>query len=205
MEKLQKTAKALDAFFRITYRIVMILNILALVIIALSLYLCLGDSDVLRFFGNSLITSLDFGSIRFQIAPEALQSGSAGSIYFLSTLLVGLGALAVYMLMIRNVRALLAPMKEGLPFDSAVAHSFRNLGWLTIAQGILTLIQSGLLQGSILKAYNLAELFLNENINAVTTYYNFDFTFVIAALVFFGLSYIFHYGQELQQLSDETL
>ena len=204
MEKLKKTAGTLDTFFKITYRITIVFNIIGIAIIVLFLLLCLMAPGLFGSITSAITTQLDFGGIRFRLA-EGIQQGSAGAVYFLGSLILGAAELAVYVLMIRNIRSILAPMKEALPFDAAVAKSFRNLGILTILSGGLKLILEFLVSGSLVRSLDLSALFLSDQITAVTTYYNFDFTFVITALVFFSLSYIFRYGEELQQLSDETL
>lgn len=204
MEKLKKTAGTLDTFFKITYRITIVFNIIGIAIIMLFLLQCLMAPGLFGSITSAMTTQLDFGGIRFRLA-EGIQQGSTGAVYFLGSLILGAAELAVYVLMIRNIRSILAPMKEALPFDAAVAKSFRNLGVLTILRGGLKLILEFLVSGSLVRSLDLSALFLSDQITAVTTYYNFDFTFVITALVFFSLSYIFRYGEELQQLSDETL
>lgn len=204
MEKLKKTAGTLDTFFKITYRITIVFNIIGIAIIVLFLLLCLMAPGLFGSITSAMTTQLDFGGIRFRLA-EGIQQGSTGAVYFLGSLILGAAELAVYVLMIRNIRSILAPMKEALPFDAAVAKSFRNLGVLTILSGGMKLILEFLVSGSLVRSLDLSALFLSDQITAVTTYYNFDFTFVITALVFFSLSYIFRYGEELQQLSDETL
>lgn len=204
MQKLQKIARTLDTFFKVTYRITLVINIIGVVIIAIFLLLCLGAPGLFQHITSAMTTSLDFGGIRFQLA-EGVQQGSTGTVFFLGSLIVGTAGLAVFVLMIRNIRSILAPMKEALPFDRAVAQGFRKLGILAIAGGLLDLILEYFVNGSLVRSLDLAELFLSDRITSVTTYYNFDFTFVITALVLFGLSYIFRYGEELQQLSDETL
>ena len=204
MEKLKKTAGTLDTFFKITYRVTLTFNIIGIVIIVLFLLLCLMAPGLFGSITSAMTTQLDFGGIRFRLA-EGLRQGSTGAVHFLGSLMIGAAGLTVYVLMIRNIRSLLAPMKEGLPFDTAVAKGFRNLGLLTILSGALNLILEFLVNGSLVRSLDLSALFISEQITAVTTYYNFDFTFVVTALVFFGLSYIFRYGEELQQLSDETL
>lgn len=204
MEKLKKTANTLDLFFKVTYRITLVFNIIGIVIIVLFLLLCLMAPGLFGSITSGMATSLDFGGIQFRLA-DGISRGSTGALYFISSLIVGVAGLTVYVLMIRNIRSILAPMKEALPFDTAVAKGFRNLGILTILSGGLNLILEFFVNGSLVRSLDLRALFLSEKITAVTTYYNFDFTFVITALVLFGLGYIFRYGEQLQQLSDETL
>ena len=204
MEKLKKTANTLDTFFKITYRITLVLNIIGIVIVAAFLLLCLMAPGLFGSITSAMTTSLDFGGIQFRLA-RSFSQGHTGAFYFISSLVVGIAGLTIYVLMIRNIRSILAPMKEALPFDSAVTKGFRNLGILTILSGGLDLCLEFFVNGSLIRSLDLQELFLSSKIEAVSTYYNFDFTFVITALLFFGLSYVFCYGEQLQQLSDETL
>ena len=53
--------------------------------------------------------------------------------------------------------------------------------------------------------YQLNALLLSDKITKVTFNYSFDFSFLLIAAVLYLLSLVFSYGQELQQLSDETL
>lgn len=206
MDKLQKTARTLDTFFKITYWFTLILNIFAVLIIALFLFFCLSAPELFGNLTDSLIRTLDFGGISFRIAESFPHQSSYGTVYFFMGLTLGTLAVTLYVLMLRSIRRILAPMKEGLPFSTEVAAGFRNLGWLTTVLGILELTAVFSVDTPFkARAYDLHALFVGDGITAVTTYYNFDFTFILAALVLFGLSYIFHYGTELQQLSDETL
>lgn len=205
MKKLQKTARALDSFFKITYRLTLFLNIIGLAIIVFALVLALGNGALLDRMGLSLVQKLDFGGAVFQVADAYLPDAGVGKGYYLASIVLGLLALPLYVLAIRCIRNILAPMKDGLPFTKAVAENLKRLGWLTVAGGIVNMAADFCTNRMVIGAYDLAELFVSDKITAVTTYYHFDFTFIVAAVMLFGLSYVFTYGQELQQLSDETL
>ena len=56
-----------------------------------------------------------------------------------------------------------------------------------------------------MKAYDLHLLLLSEKISHVEFMFVFDLSFLVVYGVLLLLSYIFRYGEELQQLSDETL
>lgn len=57
----------------------------------------------------------------------------------------------------------------------------------------------------LINAYSLDELFTSEAIEKTEFVLTINFEFVLIACVVFFLSYIFNYGQTLQQESDETL
>ncbi len=206
MDPIRKTARTLDAFFRIAYRITIAANILVSIPLVIVLFLCVSSPELLELISVGLVQKLHFGSASFTLAPE-VTAGAAGTgtFYLVAGLTIGVVGIALFVLTIRCIRRILAPMKEGLPFAREVAENFRKLGWLAIAGGVLDLILELALDGAVLRAYDMGELFLSEKITAVNISYTLDFTFVLLALILFGFSYIFRYGQELQQLSDETL
>ena len=205
MEKLKKTASILDTILNIIYRIYLVFNVIAGIVIAFVLYLCLGDSTIIDLFTSYLLLKLNFGGITFTLS-DTVHPMLDNSFWLMGVpLLMGFAGMILFIMMIRRVRYLLEPMKNGEPFSWLVHANFRELGWLVIANGVLNLCFTAYQSYIQTNAYNLADLFLNDKITAVSTSYHFDFTFVIWALALFGLSYIFRYGQELQKLSDETL
>ena len=106
---------------------------------------------------------------------------------------------------IRAIREILAPMKDGMPFHNTVSTNFRKLARYTCALGIglnlLDIVNKILLT----KAYDLHLLLLSEKIPHLDFHITFDLTFLFIAAILLLLSYIFRYGEEVQQLSDETL
>ena len=106
---------------------------------------------------------------------------------------------------IRIIRDVLRPMTEGKPFESAVSDKLRKLSWISlIGGGVLSLAK---MIGEIVlyNVYDLGSVFLNTNIVACSAEFKLDMTFIAVFCVLHLLSYIFKYGEELQQLSDETL
>ena len=106
---------------------------------------------------------------------------------------------------VKAIRGILAPMKEGKPFHNAVSTNLHKLANCACSLGIglnmLEIISNILL----VKAYDLHLLLLSEKILHVEFMFNFDLSFLVIYGVLLLLSYIFRYGEELQQLSDETL
>lgn len=201
MEKLQKTAKHLDTFFKIIYRVTFAAVIIASVAIAIMWLLYLGDPDILELFHPDL----DFGMISFRLADSVAPSGRYGFLFLLLGSVVGILDTIVFCMMFCTIRSILAPLKEGRPFHDEIAPNLKKLGWLTIANGIIGNVGNLITHGNLLSGYNLSELFLSDKITRVTIDYTFTTSFILYAVLLFLLSYIFQYGGELQQLSDETL
>ena len=103
------------------------------------------------------------------------------------------------------IREILQPMKEEKPFDSVVSTNLKKLARLSINLGILGNII--ILSEQILTVfvYDLPSLLISDKITHVGGMFQVDLTFLIYWAILLLLSYVFRYGEELQQLSDETL
>ena len=102
-------------------------------------------------------------------------------------------------------RKILLPMKEGLPFDESVYKNFRKLGFFTLIGGGLISAGRVLIDTISYRAYEVQNLFISDKIIECRLEPRIDLGFILIALVFFLMSYIFRYGAELQKQSDETL
>ena len=96
-------------------------------------------------------------------------------------------------------------MIEKEPFHETLAINLKRLAWLVLIDGLL---KEGyeLINSIFIRRYiDWNTLFYNEYITGVQIDYTFNTTFIIFAIALYMLSHVFKYGQELQQLSDETL
>lgn len=201
MNKLQKTAKGLDTLFKFAYRISMVGIVISCIAIAIMWLLYLGDPDIL----DLLQTDLNFGMIKFTLADSVEPANHFGFLYLALGSIISIADVIVFCMIFHAIRGILAPLKEGRPFHDDIVHYLKKLGWLTIVGGIITNLGTLVISGNLLPAYNLGELFLSDKITRVSTSYSFSLTFILYAVILFLLSWIFEYGGELQQLSDETL
>lgn len=205
MNKLKKTASILDTIIKIIYRIYLVVNVIAGIIIFFVLYLCLADQKIIGLFSTGLLRKLNFGGISFTLS-DSIQPMLNNSFWLMGIpLIIGFAGMILFVMVLRRFRYILEPMKEGNPFVWQVYANFRELGFLTLAGGVLDLFLTAYQSYTFTTAYDFNALFLSDKITAVTTSYHFDFSFILIALVLFGMSYIFHYGEVLQKLSDETL
>ena len=197
MEKMKKTARGLDKFFKVLYVLVWVL----VAILALSLVLMAAAPFIEPL--RTTINTLELGGFTFTLAPGYGWDGSPAYSVVMLTLAVVYVILAGWE--IRIIRKILKPMTEGVAFHDSVGGNLKKLGWLQIAGGLLSNAAAFAGQLLILNAYDLEQLFVSEKITAVNLGYELDISFVVTAAVFFLASYIFRYGTKLQQLSDETL
>lgn len=105
---------------------------------------------------------------------------------------------------IQLLRKLLALVSQQRPFSGA-SHILKRLGWVSLSVALIQNVTDWFLQRQTNIGYQLSKLFLGSSITEVTFLYEPDSTFLIVSVVVFILSGVFHYGEELQQLSDETL
>lgn len=99
----------------------------------------------------------------------------------------------------------MVPMMEGNPFDHSVSDYLKKLGLLTLLYGIVGNIGAAMITSMKMNHYQLERLVDGKNILAIAPEYQLELGFLIIFFVFLLASYIFKYGAELQQLSDETL
>ena len=113
--------------------------------------------------------------------------------------------LSVLWLGFRYARKIMAVMMEGNPFDHSVSEHLKKLSYLTLVYGIVGNAGSWIMTAMKMNHYQLQRLADGEQILSIMPKYQLDLGFLIVFFVFLLASYIFRYGAQLQQLSDETL
>ena len=106
---------------------------------------------------------------------------------------------------LKVIRSILAPMKEGRPFDGEVPAGLRKLAWVCLVGGGLIQLLGIASRILLVNALPMDMIFSSPAIESVEYVYMFDFGFVWMFIVMILLARIFEYGQKLQQESDETL
>ena len=203
MNNLSNTAKKLDKIFEIARIVLGALAIAAVVgILLIGLAYVMGWDP--EFIGTGY-ASFNVGFLELEAAP-----GYAPDPWLI--LAHGAFSLAVGILLLLDgrrgigyIRGILQPMTEDKPFDSSASINLKKLAKLSIRIGILANII--ILSESIIMVfvYDLPGLLLNEKISHITGTFQVDPSFLIYWAIFTLLSYVFQHGQQLQQLSDETL
>jgi len=202
MEQLMKTAKALRGLFKVLsviLKIAMVVCMVGLVIIAAGLLFDLDPGMIGEGYENISLGVLEFSlADGYAPAPQTVLSQLAVEI---------VGALVVAFVCgkaIACVLEILDPMTEGKPFTNVISANLKKLSVYIIVMGVgVNLIQ--LAETVMSSGHLLRPLLEGGAFTKVTIQYGFDLSFLVTASVLFLLSYIFRYGEELQQLSDETL
>ncbi len=206
MEKLMKTAEKLDSFFKVLQRIIKISMIVAVCVLGVLTVANFVNSDAVIANGHY---SIDMGPITIKMA-EAYSPEDNGMVLVYSWITIGLiiiAAVASYYAF-EQVRKILQPMAQGNPFHHSVSVNIRKMAYVSIVLGIVANIASFIETFSAMNAINKLKIFetVKEGIiHSITVNYNMDLTFLIVFFILLLMSYIFHYGEELQQQVDETL
>ena len=103
------------------------------------------------------------------------------------------------------IREILDPMKEEKPFDTIVSTNLKKLARLSINLGILGNLIILSEQIMTVFVYDLPSLLISDKITHVGGMFNVDLAFLVYWAILLLLSYVFRYGEQLQQLSDETI
>lgn len=203
MEKLTITAKKLDKVFEIAHIVVSALGVACLVFIAFIGIAYFLDLDP-ELIGTGY-ESFDVGFLELEVAEAFAPDKWLVLLQALIVLIAGTRLLWECRQGIGCIRAILAPMMQGQPFDGAVSINLKKLAKSSVVLGILFNIIMLTEQIMAVFVYDLPGLLISEKITHVSGMFQVDLTFVVCWAVFLLLSYVFRYGEQLQQLSDETL
>lgn len=203
MNNLINTSKKLDTFFKILGTVLRALSIAALVCVVLIVVALLLKLDP-EMIGTGY-ASVDLAFLELTVADGFAPDQRLVLIQGAIVLALGLVNTVICEAGVRCIRRILDPMTQGIPFQDEISKNLKKLAKLSIILGIgLNLMQ---LAGQIMTVviFDLQTLLISDKITHVTANFSFDLTFLAVAAILLLLSHIFRYGQQLQQLEDETL
>ena len=203
MNNLSNTAKKLDKVFEIVHIVLGALAIACIVGVALILvaYIFKMDPEMI----GAGYENFDIGFLELQVSPNHAPNKWLVLLQGAITLLVGCRLAYDGRRGVGYIREILHPMTEEKPFDTVVSTNLKKLAKLSINLGILYNIIILSEQIMTVFVYDLPSLLVSEKIIHVSGMFNVDLTFLIYWAILLLLSYVFRYGEQLQQLSDETL
>ena len=196
--KMVKTAAVLDKITKILGGIARVCGFVCLVFVVL--VLILGE----KMFAPGT-NVLELGFVEFQLSADFQVITPAVKSFTVISLVIAAVSCFIFYFIMKYLRAVLSSVKEGRPFEKAVCDSFRKLGILTLAGGLVSELFQWVQQLLLLRAYPMDEIFASPAITGMEINFIMDPGFILISLVFFLLSWVFSYGSELQRQSDETL
>ncbi len=149
--------------------------------------------------------SLDLGAISLTLSTAATPDPSKILLVVAGELEVALAALALCRRLEACFRTILAPIQEGVPFRNEVSQSLKTAAVYTLIMGVVANIGIVVEDVNFTQVYDLPSLLVGDAITYVTIRYQMELNFLIPAATLLLLSFVFRYGESLQQLSDETL
>ena len=196
--KMSRSAANLDIFARVGSRIAFAAGIVCIVTAFLTLI-----------FGNKMFTggamTLDLDFIKFHLNENTYVNEQFLKLYVSAATLGGSILCFLLSYIFKLFREILSPMKAGRPFEKGISEHLKKVGWAVLIGGLLSELVGIGARLLLIKAYSLHELFSSSVIAKTEFVFTMNFDFVLLACAIFLLSYVFTYGQVLQQDSDETL
>ena len=203
MNNLSTTARKLDKILEIAHIVLGALAIACIVgvaLIAVAYILKLDPAMIGTGYEN-----FDIGYLELTVSADYAPDKWLVLLQAAITLLVSCRLMYESRRGVGYVREILLPMKEEKPFDSIVSTNLKKLAKLSITLGILYNIIILSEQIMTVFVYDLPGMLISEKIAHVGGMFTVDPAFLIYWAILLLLSYVFRYGEQLQQLSDETL
>ena len=203
MNNLSNTAKKLDKIFEIAHIVLgaMAIGFMVCVVLIAAAYILKLDPSMI----GTAYENFNIGFLELTVAQGYAPDKWLVLLQAAISLLVGCRLMYEGRRGVGYIREILNPMKEEKPFDTIVSTNLKKLARLSITIGILYNIIILSEQLMTVFVYGLPSLLLSEKIVHVDGMFQVDLAFVVYWAILLLLSYVFRYGEELQQLSDETL
>ena len=206
MDKLMKTSKKLDTFFKVLQKIIKITMIVAVCVVVVLTVANFVNPDAVIAEGYY---SIDVGSVTINLT-EGYSREDNNMVLSYVWIVMGLAAVAgvaVYYAL-GQIRKILQPMTEGNPFHPTVSTNIRKIAYVRIVLGVIANVVSFLQSfGAVamIEKIKLLDYVKEGTIQSITANSQIDLTFLVVFFILLLVSYIFRYGEELQQQVDETL
>lgn len=203
MKNLNSTAKTMDTVFNvleILAKIAFVGIIVGLVIIAVGFAFDLDPDLIGTGYG-----SIEVGSLKLDLAEDAVPNKKLILLQVAIEMAASLFLVFIMIQGIRCIRNILQPMMDGTPFFQGVGQKLKTLAIYCFILGAAVNLAQIVSTAMMVIGFDLEKLLLNEKITHITINATLDATFLLTGAILLLLSYIFRHGEQLQQLSDETL
>ena len=200
MEKLMKTSKTVDTILKVLYKIMQVSGIIILVGIGICVI-----AELTGLLPVSEISAITISDVTMEFKEPVTVSSSFATIEMATVMGMALIVICIMMYLFRVLRRILAPMIVGKPFDGTVSGNIKKLGIALITGGLVLDIVKAIGSNIAFYLYDIAKLCLSDSVSKITVNNQISMTNVLIGVLVILLSYVFRYGEELQQQADETL
>ena len=198
INKLTRTAGNLDTLAKVGAALTKAAAIVFLIFAAL--VFLLGENIL-----SDISLNLNLGFLKIYLADAYYGLSPALKLYMAVTLTSASLVCWIFGYGLSLVRKVLAPMKQGRPFEEHIPGVLRKIAWLVIIGGTVTEVLGIINKALTMKAFPMEEIFSSPAVDYIETVLDFDLNYVILGCVILFLSYVFQYGRTLQVEADETL
>ena len=198
MDKMIKTAKNLNIMARAAFWTCIVCAGLLTVVVIVIMFL---DDAV---FGNAT-TSLILGPVSLELANDATPSPDVVRLRIVSGFFIIIPLVFFACMVLRVIRNILEPMSKGQPFSNTVSKDLHRLAVISLVAGAFYEISLAIHTMVTFGNFRLEQLFNYGLVSNITVEYKINLWFIVIFVILQLMSYVFKYGEELQQLSDETL
>ena len=200
MKKVMRISEILNTFAGVAKVIFRVAALLVAACVAILLFV----SPHHNLWRNADYT-LQLGSVTLDMIPDGAISPASARNGIIAGLLLCIPLLLLGAKFLHLIQEILTPMSHGKPFDRQVSVSLRKLSFITLIAGFIYEAGHILLTALRMYSVNLDTLFNTAFVSGYTVNLTFDGNFIFVFAALYLMSHVFRYGEELQQLSDETL
>ena len=163
---------------------------------------------LMKVFGDKMVAgevTLDLDFVKLHLAQQYGGISGLALNHIDVVLITGCVCCIVIRYGIRYLRGILAPVKEGRPFDGDVSANMKKFGWVILTGGAAVQVLGVVYRMLLARTLPMDEILSSSVIEKVEYVFTLDLNFVLVGCLILLLSRIFEYGHQLQQESDETL
>lgn len=202
MGKLQNTSKKLDVLFKVFQKITVIgMGVAILAVLSLSIANWFNPNAVI----GEDFNIVDVGPVTIELSQNLAPNNETILIYAWIMIFLGMVWAAVLYYAFGIARKILKPMIEGRPFDSDIGYSIKRIAYVILVFGVVQNVGTVIDTISTVRLFELTNFADAANVQSITANFTLNLDFLVLFFILLLLSYVFHYGAELQKLSDETL
>jgi len=200
MNKLTKSAKLLSTLLNLLFWFLLVRSALLGIMYLQSLASLFLEPEQ----GTMYLTGITLDYLSITAENGIVIDRVHARIYTFITCVICLVQTPLFCYGIQLLRKVLRSAANQRPFSGA-ASILRRMGWVSTALAVISNATHWGLIYLFEHGYQMADLLVGDTITSVAFHYEPDWTFVLTAVVLFLMCWVFRYGEELQQLSDETL
>lgn len=195
MNNIQNPSKRINKFLSVFFWCCVV----SMVLVAIwTIVIFVGKGAV----GAELETSLTLGDYKLTLADGyPLRDNPITLVNNISVILT----LAMVLFEIKVLKEIFSPMASGLPFQGSVSKAIRKMAWIVLIYGAIGTVVKSITSRLLYQLLDIPSLFSPGKVSACSISIKSSGNFVVVFVLLILLSRIFKYGEELQQLSDETL